>query len=121
MALKKRSRFNRCKIISVQDKFGVPTRREYFSPWPRFKEVNFEDNGEHRMKPGDTWSNLAARFLGNPLHHWVIMEFNRVVDPWADLRTFISEARLIIYPSLSRLNFQILIFSKKEGGKVELG
>ena len=117
MSIHKRSRFNRCKILSVQDSLGNPTRREYLTPWPRFKEVNFDDNGEHRMRTGDTWSNLAFRFLGSSTLWWVIAEFNRVVDPWKDLRTFIAEGRLIIYPSISRLNFQLLVFDAKKIGR----
>lgn len=117
MGIPKRSRFNRCKIVSVQSVLGSPTRREYLSPWPRFREVNYEDNREYRIKEGDTWSGLANRFLGDSTLWWVICEFNRVVDPWQDLKDFIAEGRLLIIPSITRLNFELLIFDNKTTGR----
>lgn len=31
---------------------------------------------------GDTWDNLSLKFYGNPTYYWVILDGNRLLDPF---------------------------------------
>lgn len=39
----------------------------------------------HKVVRGDTLDSLALYYYNNPTYYWVIADFNRISDPYADL------------------------------------
>lgn len=55
----------------------------------RFKfENSFKDNNsvfyEYEIKEGDTPEIIADKFYGSPENHWIVLNFNDIVDPQFD-------------------------------------
>lgn len=104
------SRNNRCTLMLMQDLRGRAVRRPYLDRWPRLANVNFPDNREYTPVAGDSWTSLAQRFYGNSKLWWVIAEFNRVVDPFSEMQSFIDNGKTLTIPSMSKVQFDVLAF-----------
>jgi len=105
------SRFRRSTLLVMLDSRGRAIRRPYLDRWPRLPNVVFPDNSEYKPVDGDSFTSLAYRYYGDSRLWWVIAEFNRVVDPYSEMRSFIEGAKTIVIPSLSRVQFDILAFN----------
>lgn len=57
----------------------------------------------HKVRQGDTPDSLSLAYYNNPTYYWVILDFNRIQDPFADLPV----GELIKIPTLSAINFNI--------------
>ena len=112
MTVPKNSRWNRTTILIVQDRLGTETRKPYLLPIRPRSKVNFQDNRTYTPIRGDTWSNMAFRFLGDSTLWWVITEFNYIVDPVVELESRIVNGTSLIIPSVNRTNFEILRFGR---------
>lgn len=41
---------------------------------------------EHIVKQGETIDNLALKYYNNPTKFWIICDFNRIQDPFIELK-----------------------------------
>ena len=48
-------------------------------------QTSHPDNRRIQPLPGETWSHLAWRTLGNGQFWWIIADYSRVVDPWKEI------------------------------------
>lgn len=55
----------------------------------------------HLVKKGDTLDTLALYYYNNPTYFWIIADFNRIQDPYSDLKV----DELIKIPSFSAIDF----------------
>ena len=55
----------------------------------------------HRVKKGDTLDTLALYYYNNPTYFWIIADFNRIQDPYSELKL----GELIKIPSFSAIDF----------------
>lgn len=56
----------------------------------------------YTVKRNDTWDSLALEFYNNPTLYWIICSFNRVQDPYTELK----EGQQIKIPSISNIEFE---------------
>jgi nucleoid-associated protein YgaU len=54
------------------------------------------------VQKGDTWDSLALKFYNNPTRYWVILDFNRIQDPYVEPQ----EGQKIKIPNLSSIVFK---------------
>lgn len=54
------------------------------------------------VEKGDTWDSLALKFYNNPTRYWVILDFNRIQDPYIEPK----EGQKIKIPNLSSIIFK---------------
>ena len=40
----------------------------------------------HKVKEGDTLDSLALYYYNSPTYYWIIADFNRIQDPFSDLK-----------------------------------
>ena len=110
------SRFNYSIVIRTVNTLGEPVENERIHlPYARERIVNIvrPDLQEYRVQDGDTWSNLAARFLrGRSDLWWVLAEFSGVLDPFDEL----VPGRLIKVPQFDTVMFEVLNFEEKQQG-----
>ena len=78
---------------------------KYVDELQSLERVDFGDNREYLVQPGDTWQNISLRQLGTAELWWVIAEFNRVLDPFTEL---VEGMRLVI-PSPTRIRLPSLL------------
>jgi hypothetical protein len=57
----------------------------------------------HKVVRGDTLDTLALYYYNNPTYFWVIADFNRIQDPYADLVV----DSVIRIPTFSNIAFDI--------------
>lgn len=55
----------------------------------------------HYAAEGDTWDSLALNYYNNPTFFWIICDFNRVQDPFTEIKV----GTAIKIPSFSELDF----------------
>lgn len=55
----------------------------------------------HMVQRGDTFDSLALEYYNNPTYYWIIMDFNRIQDPFTEL----EEGVYIKIPSISKLEW----------------
>jgi len=56
----------------------------------------------HVAVKGDTWDSLSLHYYGNPTWYWIICDFNRVQDPFTEIK----EGEHIKIPSFSNIQFE---------------
>jgi hypothetical protein len=56
----------------------------------------------HNVKRADTFDSLALYYYNNPTYFWIICDFNRINDPFIELK----EGDKIKIPSFSTLEFE---------------
>ena len=57
----------------------------------------------HKVKKGDTPDSLALYYYNNPTYYWVILDFNRIQDPFDEL----VEGMYIKIPVISAIKFDL--------------
>ena len=57
----------------------------------------------HKVKQGDTLDTLALYYYNNPTYFWVIADFNRIRDPYEELKI----DSLIKIPTFTKISFDI--------------
>ena len=57
----------------------------------------------HKVKRNDTLDTLALYYYNNPTYYWVIADFNKIRDPFADL----EEGTVLRIPTFSNIAFDI--------------
>lgn len=55
----------------------------------------------HKVLPNDTFDSLALKYYNNPTLYWVICDFNRIQDPFTELKV----GERIKIPTLSNISF----------------
>ncbi len=108
--LSSRSRFNNATLIVMLDDRGHTIRRPYLDRLRRLRVRQYIDDSEYRPVAGDTWQNIAFRAYGDARLWWILCEWNNVVDPWTELKSIIAGGKTIRFPSVSRVNLEILSF-----------
>ena len=93
----------RAGFTEVQNRAGEVILK-FQSPLPALTQVDYGDNREYTVNPGDTWQNISLRFLGAAELWWIIAEFNRVLDPFEEL----WPGRRLIIPSATRIRLSSL-------------
>jgi nucleoid-associated protein YgaU len=93
----------RAGVVSITTADGRVVSR-YQAILPALRRVDYGDNKEHIVAPGDTWQNISVRFLGTAELWWLIAEFNRVLDPFTEL----TAGRRLIIPSPNRVRLSTL-------------
>lgn len=58
----------------------------------------------HIVTPGESFDSLALDYYNNPTYFWVICSFNRVQDPFTELKV----GQKIKIPSLSNIEFEVI-------------
>lgn len=58
----------------------------------------------HKVTPTDTLDNLALKYYGRPDYYWIIADFNRIQDPYIDLKLKFD---VINIPSLSSIGYEV--------------
>lgn len=56
----------------------------------------------HTVGVGDTLDSLALQYYNNPTYYWVIADYNRIIDPFAEL----TVGQKIKIPSFSGIEFE---------------
>ena len=56
----------------------------------------------HTVQRSDTFDSLALYYYNNPTYFWIICDFNRINDPFIDLK----EGSKIKIPSFSTIEFE---------------
>lgn len=57
----------------------------------------------HTVVKGDTLDSLALEYYNNPTLYWVICSYNRIRDPFIQLK----EGSIIKIPSISNIEFNL--------------
>lgn len=57
----------------------------------------------HTVVKGDTFDSLALEYYNNPTLYWVICSYNRIRDPFTELK----EGSTIKIPSISNIEFNL--------------
>lgn len=57
----------------------------------------------HKVKRNDTLDTLALYYYNNPTYYWVIADFNKIRDPFAELK----EGSVLRIPTFSNIAFDI--------------
>jgi hypothetical protein len=57
----------------------------------------------HKVKKNDTLDSLALHYYNNPTYYWIIADFNKIRDPFEDLK--IGDTLRI--PTFSNIAFDI--------------
>lgn len=57
----------------------------------------------HTVRQGETLDTLALDYYNNPTLYWVICSFNRIQDPFIELRT----GQKIKIPSIANIEFDV--------------
>lgn len=57
----------------------------------------------HKVKRGDTLDSLSLYYYNNPTYFWVIADFNRINDPYKELK----EDSIIKIPTFSGIQFNV--------------
>jgi len=57
----------------------------------------------HKVRRGETPDTLALKYYNNPTYYWVILDFNRMQDPFAELKV----GMYIKIPTLSTIQFNM--------------
>ena len=66
---------------------------------------NLKDNTPHkihRIKEGETLDSLALYYYNNPTYFWIIADFNRIQDPYINLKT----GTKLKIPTFSSIDFE---------------
>lgn len=110
MAVGEESRYNftvRMRQVDVSGQLVEPERLDI--PYPRTPVIQRSrpDLHEYKVREGDTWSNIASRFLrGRSDLWWVIAEFTGVVDAFEEL----TVGSILRIPSFDMVMFDVLNF-----------
>ena len=56
----------------------------------------------HKVVRGDTPDSLALKYYNNPTYYWVILDFNRMQDPFEEL----VEGSYIKIPTFSTIQYK---------------
>lgn len=56
----------------------------------------------YKVEKNDTLDSIALLYYNNPTYYWVIADYNRIIDPYAEL----IEGTLLQIPSLSTIRFE---------------
>ena len=56
----------------------------------------------YTVKKNDTWDLLALENYNNPTYYWILLDFNRIQDPFVELK----EGTQIKIPTLSSIEFE---------------
>lgn len=111
------SRHNYSIIIRTLNGDGTEAENERVHlPYPREPIVQSlrPDIQEYTWMEGDTWSNIAARFLrGRSDLWWVIAEFTGVIDPFSEGVV----GKVLKIPQWETVLFEVLNFKDKTGGR----
>ena len=57
----------------------------------------------HKVQEDDTLDSLALYYYNNPTYFWVIADFNRIKDPYADLEL----GSILKIPTFSNIAFEV--------------
>lgn len=57
----------------------------------------------HKVELGDTLDTLALYYYNNPTYYWVIADFNRIQDPFAELEL----GTILKIPTFSNIEYDI--------------
>lgn len=57
----------------------------------------------HTIQRGETFDSLALEYYNNPTLYWIICSFNRIQDPFMELKV----GQQIKIPSISTIEFNI--------------
>ncbi len=57
----------------------------------------------HVVKPGDSVDSLALYYYNNPTYYWIILDFNRLQDPFAPL----IQGTTLRIPTFSSINYDM--------------
>lgn len=57
----------------------------------------------HVVKPGETVDDLALYYYGNPTYYWIILDFNRIQNPFEEL----EKDTVLKIPTFSDIEFII--------------
>lgn len=56
----------------------------------------------YKAKTGDTWDNIALFYYNSPSYYWVLTDFNKVQDPFTEIK----EGQEIKIPTLNAIAFR---------------
>lgn len=105
------SRYNFTPRIRVVDSQGALVENERVDlPYDRSLVVRSAKASlqEYIVMEGDSWSNVAARFLrGRSDLWWVIAEYSGVIDPFTELKV----GQKLKIPTFSTVMFDVLGFN----------
>jgi len=111
MSVSEESRYNftvRMRQVDMAGQLVEPERLDL--PYPRTPVIRRSrpDLHEYKVREGDTWSNIASRFLrGRSDLWWVIAEFTGVVDTFEELVV----GAILRIPSFEMVMFDVLNFA----------
>jgi len=57
----------------------------------------------HTVKQGDTFDSLALDYYNNPTLYWIICSFNRIQDPFQNLKV----GSVIKIPAIANIEFDL--------------
>lgn len=57
----------------------------------------------HKVKVNDTLDSLALYYYNNPTYFWIIADFNRIQDPYAELEI----GRVLKIPTFSGISYKL--------------
>lgn len=110
------SRFNLVPTISVVDSTGSQVENRHVDlPYKRSAVVSSANSPtqEYYVQHGDTWSNIAARFLkGRSDLWWVIAEYSGILDPFEEL----AVGTKLKIPAFSVVMLEVLNFDPNKVG-----
>lgn len=55
----------------------------------------------HKVKQGDSYDSIALQYYNNPTYYWIILDFNRILDPFHEPEV----GDLLKVPSISVIAF----------------
>jgi hypothetical protein len=68
------------------DAAGRSIEHDYLDIRPSLVQTVHPDNTEYVPSPGDNWSRIAWKKLGNGRHYWIIADYSSIVDPLSELQ-----------------------------------
>lgn len=57
----------------------------------------------HTVKLRDTLDTLSLYYYGSPLYYWIIADFNRIQDPYKELK----EGDILKIPTFNNIEFDV--------------
>lgn len=58
----------------------------------------------HTVAAGDTFDSIALDYYNNPTYFWIICSFNRIQDPFIELKV----GQQIKVPTISNIEFEVI-------------
>lgn len=85
MTIGRNSRNNFAVVRRITTASGAVAEFDQLDMRNHLTKTDYRDNRTIQVRDEESWSRLAWRTLGNGRHWWIIADYSKVVDPFAEI------------------------------------